>query len=217
MAYNIFMRYITLFTLMVLFLSSCGNASGISPVSTSDPTAIPQAANLTSECGLEPVEQPSLPAEIPGYGEVDPATGLHMTGAPVAIDISNYSFTVTGLVDNPISLTYDQLRCLPKITSDPVLNCPGFFTDYATWTGVSLVELLKIARIQSGASKIVLVADGGYRAQIGLKTAMNPANFLAYELNGKTLPVLHGFPLRAVFPGEYGSTWVKWLVGIEVE
>ena len=163
------------------------------------------------------VEQPSLPVEIPGYGEVDPATGLHMTGTPVVIDISSYRFTITGLVDNPINLTYDQLRCLPKITSDPVLNCPGFFTDYATWAGVSLVELLKIARIQSGASKIVLVADGGYRAQIDLKTAMNPANFLAYELNDKTLPVLHGFPLRAVFPGEYGSTWVKWLVGIEVE
>jgi DMSO/TMAO reductase YedYZ molybdopterin-dependent catalytic subunit len=215
--YNVFMRNTTLFTVLVLLLSACGNTSGSQPASPSNPTAAPQAANLTEACGLEPVEQPSLPVDIPAYTEIDPATGLHMTGTPVLIDLSSYRFTVTGLVDNPISLTYDQLRCLPKITADPELNCPGFFTDYATWAGVSLAELLKLAQPQSGASRINLVAEGGYRAQVDINTAMNPANFLVYELDGKTLPVIHGFPLRAVFPGEYGSTWVKWLVGIEVE
>jgi sulfite oxidase len=43
------------------------------------------------------------------------------------------------------------------------------------------------------------------------------ANFLAYEMNGQPLPVLHGFPLRAVFPGVVGNKWVKWLLEIRVE
>ena len=47
--------------------------------------------------------------------------------------------------------------------------------------------------------------------------ALNPNNFLAYELAGKTLPVLHGFPLRAVFPEHDGYLWIKWLIEIEVK
>jgi sulfane dehydrogenase subunit SoxC len=40
--------------------------------------------------------------------------------------------------------------------------------------------------------------------------------FLAYEWEGKALPALHGFPVRAVFPGLEGNQWVKWLTKIEV-
>jgi DMSO/TMAO reductase YedYZ molybdopterin-dependent catalytic subunit len=50
-----------------------------------------------------------------------------------------------------------------------------------------------------------------------LEEAQQLENFLAYELEGKPLPVLHGFPLRAVFPGLEGNKWAKWVVGIEVE
>jgi sulfite oxidase len=46
---------------------------------------------------------------------------------------------------------------------------------------------------------------------------LNPENFLAYELEGKPLPVLHGFPLRAIFPTKDGNSWVKWLVEINVQ
>jgi DMSO/TMAO reductase YedYZ molybdopterin-dependent catalytic subunit len=38
----------------------------------------------------------------------------------------------------------------------------------------------------------------------------------AYELSGKPLPILHGFPLRAVFPSMQGNNWVKWLVEIQI-
>jgi DMSO/TMAO reductase YedYZ molybdopterin-dependent catalytic subunit len=49
-----------------------------------------------------------------------------------------------------------------------------------------------------------------------LGDASNEENFLAYELSGKPLPILHGFPLRAVFPSMLGSHWVKWLVEIQI-
>jgi DMSO/TMAO reductase YedYZ molybdopterin-dependent catalytic subunit len=41
-------------------------------------------------------------------------------------------------------------------------------------------------------------------------------NFLAYEWEGKALPRLHGFPVRAIFPSLEGNQWVKWVVKIEV-
>jgi DMSO/TMAO reductase YedYZ molybdopterin-dependent catalytic subunit len=59
-------------------------------------------------------------------------------------------------------------------------------------------------------------ADGHY-SYLPLDQALRPENFLAYELMGQPLPVLHGFPLRAVLPGQTGSLWVKWLLEIVVQ
>ncbi len=55
-----------------------------------------------------------------------------------------------------------------------------------------------------------------YSADVPLKSALAEANFLAYGWEGKALPALHGFPLRAIFPGLDGNRWVKWLIKIEV-
>ena len=227
------MRNITLFTLLLLLISACSPAPAATPTPTavqtstisSTPTSsvdapqnvIPALADITEDCGLEPVEAPGLPDTIPAYGEIDPATGLHMTGEPLEVDLDDYRLVIVGLVDNPISLTYDQLRCLPKVSDDPLLVCPGFFQDKVTWSGASLAAVLELAQPQAGASKIRMTSADGYRTEIDLAQALEEWNFLAYELEGETLPVLHGFPIRAVFPGLLGTNWAKWLVKIEVK
>jgi DMSO/TMAO reductase YedYZ molybdopterin-dependent catalytic subunit len=57
----------------------------------------------------------------------------------------------------------------------------------------------------------------GYSARLYLDEALAADNFLAYELDNRTLPVLQGFPLRSVIPGKNGNMWVKWLLEIVVE
>lgn len=163
---------------------------------------------------LEPVVTPTLPAEIPGYVELDPATGLHMTGTPQVIDVETYRLQVSGLVNKPLSLSYDELRLLPKISASPTLLCPGFFTDSATWSGASLAAVLDMAQVHAEADRITLVAADGYSISVDLANALAPDSFLAYEWNGEPLPALHGFPIRAVFPPKNGNFWVKWLVEI---
>jgi DMSO/TMAO reductase YedYZ molybdopterin-dependent catalytic subunit len=160
---------------------------------------------------------PTLPAKIPGYTELDKSTGLHMTGTYQQIDLATYRLKVSGLVDHPLSLTYDELRCLPKVTDNPPLVCPGFFRDVASWSGVPIKDVLKLTGVQSKAKMLTLISADGYRTSLPLEEALKAENFLAYELEGKPLPVLHGFPLRAVFPGLEGNKWAKWVVGIEVE
>jgi DMSO/TMAO reductase YedYZ molybdopterin-dependent catalytic subunit len=167
-------------------------------------------------CSLAPVVQPVMPDAIPGYTEVDPATGLHMTGTPVLIDVGAWRLEVTGKVDHPLSLTYDDLRCLPKLEVGAELICPGYFVDNATWVGVPIREILDLAGAKEGVSQIRLVAADGYWSRVELSAEVLQNGFLAYEFDGEALPVLHGFPVRAVFPGSDGNTWVKWLVGIEV-
>jgi DMSO/TMAO reductase YedYZ molybdopterin-dependent catalytic subunit len=81
---------------------------------------------------------------------------------------------------------------------------------------VPLHLIIEMAGVQPGAVSLVMSAADGYSTTISLVDALLPQSFLAYELEGAALPALHGFPVRAVFPGKYGSYWVKWLLQIEV-
>lgn len=174
------------------------------------------AGTTPGACLPDPVSQPPWPTADLLPNELDPKTGLHMTGIPQLIDLETYRLEVTGMVDHPLSLTYDELRCMRKVTDNPELVCPGVFTDNASWTGVPIMDILELAGIQSGATVLTLVSADGYEVSLPLETASAERNFLAYEVNGKTLPVQHGFPLRAVFPSMWGSYWLKWLVEIKI-
>jgi DMSO/TMAO reductase YedYZ molybdopterin-dependent catalytic subunit len=139
-----------------------------------------------------------------------------MTGHPQDIDLESYRLEVTGNVDNPLSLTYDDLRCLPKVEVEATLVCPGFFEDEATWAGVPIQEVLALAGVQEGAAELRLVGADRYAASVPITVALSETSILAYEWEGEPLPILHGFPVRAAFPGQQGSKWVKWLLKVEV-
>ena len=183
---------------------------------TPTPTQPPLIETSPIDCDQPTVVAPTLPANIPGYTELDRSTGLHITGKYVVIDLASYRLEVTGMVDNPLKLSYEDLRCLPRIeTSAPIL-CPGFFEDRANWAGASLRSVLELAKVQGGATNIRLVSADGYSVTLPIATVQSGQNFLAYEWNEEPLPILHGFPVRAVFPGMVGGYWLKWLVKIEV-
>jgi DMSO/TMAO reductase YedYZ molybdopterin-dependent catalytic subunit len=140
-----------------------------------------------------------------------------MTGTPQEIDLASYRLKVTGKVDRPLSLSYDDLRCMPRIQTSDVLICPGYFEDVANWAGASLATVLDLAGAQADAKSLTLGGADGYSAFVTLQQARTGNNYLAYEWEGKPVPILHGFPVRAVFPSLQGSTWVKWLIEIRVE
>jgi len=177
----------------------------------------PGLEDITGDCGNAPIVVPTLPAFIPDEFEFDPDTGLHRTGQPQSIDPANYTLKITGLVDNPLTLTYEEIRCMPRVTSEATLVCPFTFEDKAVWTGVPLEYILKLAGVQRGADNLRLIGADGFFANVSLEEAKKPDSFLAYEWEGQPLPIMHGFPLRGVFPDLYGSQWVKWLVEIEVQ
>jgi DMSO/TMAO reductase YedYZ molybdopterin-dependent catalytic subunit len=211
--------------LALVVLLGCEGSAGTAPT-TASTEAVATSTGISgagtsmvspTQGELQPVTVPTLPAQIPARNAVDPATGLHVTGTPQVIDLASYRLKVEGKVTRPLSLTYDDLRRLPKVTATPTLNCPGFFTDIATWSGVPLATILAMAGVQPDATQIHMGAADGYFYEFSLDQALKPENFLAYEWEGQPLPVLHGFPVRAVIPDQPGSAWVKWLVLIHVE
>jgi len=175
------------------------------------PVALPE-----NPCGVSPVLVPT-PAPEPGYAGLDRSTGLHVTGKVQLLDLATYRLRVTGLVDHPLELTYDQIRCLPKVEAKPLLVCPGFFEDQATWAGAPIAAVLNLAGVQIGARRVEFVSADGYTTSLSLERAFDRANFLAYEWEGGPLPRLHGFPLRVVIPAAQGNQWTKWLVEMRVE
>jgi DMSO/TMAO reductase YedYZ molybdopterin-dependent catalytic subunit len=197
--------------LLAIVLVGC-----LSAAPTEDVPAARVPTSTAAPCTPGPIAVPTRPAEVPGYTELDPATGLHMTGTPPDIDFQNYRLEVTGKVEQPLSLTYDELRCLPRVERRCLLNCPGFFQDEATWAGASLDAVLERAGVQSDAKQLRLVSADGYATVVFLDQLEPGESFLAYEWEGEPLPILHGFPLRAVFPSLNGNKWVKWLVQIDV-
>jgi DMSO/TMAO reductase YedYZ molybdopterin-dependent catalytic subunit len=186
------------------------------PFSQLTTLAIAAAEPEGGACHPPSITVPALPKIIPGYAELDRETGLHVTGTLPTIDFQQYSLDVTGKVNRPLHLTYDDLRCMPKVKARPQLVCPGFFVDVATWAGTPLKHILEKAGVQAGAKEVRLTSADQYFVILSLRQAMSDSAFIAYEWEGKPLPLLHGFPVRAILPGLEGNMWVKWLITIEV-
>lgn len=199
-------------------------------VACSSPVVDPPAPLETTPSPAEPMPEPTTERAEPDLdieylhpSEVDnttlpitPVEDLHRTGRPQEYDIGTYRLLVEGLVEKPLSLSYEDLLSRPQVSEEVLLICPGFFWDNAVWTGTPLSLILEEAGVSPSASQVRLEGGGGYAQTLSLEEAMADGVFLAYQVNGQTLPAEHGYPIRLVARHQYGSRWVKWLERIEV-
>ena len=149
---------------------------------------------------------------------LDEFEGLHITGTPIEIDSTTYRLAVTGKVEKPLALSLEEVKALMAVDRKLALDCPGFFTDIGTWTGVPVRALLEKAGVQAEAKMVIFTTvDESYTTRFPLKEALSEDMLVAYRFNGKDFHRVHGFPLRLVAGGKEGSDWVKWLGKIIVE
>ena len=138
-------------------------------------------------------------------------------GVQPDIDITEWRLEVTGLVDNPLVLTYEEILELPSVTQVTHLQCVmGDLEGTGEWTGVPLKYILEMAQYKENTVSVIFYAADEYFSSIDIETARREDTILAYKMNGVTLPKEHGYPLRLVIPGKLGYKWVKWLVRIEL-
>ena len=161
-------------------------------------------------------------------------------GADV-VQADTWRLTVKGLVKDGLSLTLKELRQFEEVTLTAVLQCsgngrahhrpqvPGAQWDRgavgnAQWTGVRLRDLLQRAVVKpqglhvqfQGADRPALPTVPLFIRSIPLAKALHPDTLLAYEMNGRPLPLLHGAPLRVITPGWMAESCMKWLTEIMV-
>ena len=153
------------------------------------------------------------------------------------VDNDSYRLRVTGLVDNELELSLDDLQTGDVFEQQVGFECGGNsqrllygLIGNANWRGATLSSILSRAGIKEGAKEVVFFAqdvateeirgrevEKAFARSLSIEDAMRPENMLAFEMNGEPLPHFHGKPLRLLVPGWYGVANVKWLTQIHVQ
>jgi DMSO/TMAO reductase YedYZ molybdopterin-dependent catalytic subunit len=135
---------------------------------------------------------------------------------------ADWQLRIHGMVDRPMTLTYDDLIKKPMIDRDITLACVseavgGNFIGNAQWQGTLLAPILRKARIQRGADQIVMRDVHGMTIGVATDPTLDGRDsMLAVAMNGQVLPQAHGYPVRVVIPGLYGYvSATKWVVDME--
>ncbi len=135
-------------------------------------------------------------------------------------DIRAWRLNISGQVQTPLDLSYDEVKALPSIERNVLLICPGFFANHGRWLGVSMKLLLEKVRPEQGVTHVTFTGprgDSEKTERFPLADVRAERVFLAYAVNGRPLPEKHGYPLRVVAEGYYGDDWVKYVDQMKFE
>lgn len=204
--------------------SGLGSALGAGPARATQPSL-----------SLGDIPDRIIPPPVPTYGvwtaaqgqaaEVTPATDFYYVSKNLVSDpslsIGSWKLSITGMVDKPYTLSYEELRALPGVTQYHTLECisnevGGPLISNGVFVGARLVDVLNAAGIRSGATEMVFAAADGYSDSLHLSQALDDRSMIAYLLDGEPLPQSHGFPARLLIPGLYGMKNGKWLTRLTI-
>jgi DMSO/TMAO reductase YedYZ molybdopterin-dependent catalytic subunit len=165
-----------------------------------------------------------------GSREMDPATAerippgqyrtekfpvLHYGSVP-KVDLATWDFKVSGEVDSPFTLTWEQYRQLPRKTVHTDIHCVTRWTKLDTdWEGVPIQEILRLAQVRPTATHVLAHSEQGYTANLPLAVLDDDDVILADTYAGEPLEAEHGWPLRLLVPKKYFWKSAKWIRGLE--
>ena len=157
------------------------------------------------------------------YTEVEDHYQVFLRTEPTFIDIATWSLPITGLVNNPLVLSLDDIMHNYESRDQYVtLSCISgrvgtTLISTTWWTGVSLQKILADVQPQSAARYLIITSGDGFYETVDLDLiASDERIMLAYAWDGEPIPFDHGFPLRIWLPDRYGMKQPKWITGIEV-
>ncbi|MBF4462810.1 MULTISPECIES: molybdopterin-dependent oxidoreductase [unclassified Rathayibacter] len=141
-----------------------------------------------------------------------------------AVDPASWTLRITGMVEEEVTITWEELLALPMEEHLVTLSCVsnevgGDLIGTARWLGYPLRELLARARPLASADMVLSRSVDGFTASTPLDVLQDAgrASLLAIGMNGEPLPVEHGFPVRMVVPGLYGYvSATKWVTELKV-
>ena len=140
---------------------------------------------------------------------------LHYGSVP-RFNPAAWDFRVTGLVEQPLRLAWEEFNGLPKtqVTSD--FHCVTRWSRFDNlWEGVAFREVLKRVRLKPGAAYVLVHAEQGFTANVPLADLDRDNVLFATHHDGQPLTADHGYPLRLIVPHLYAWKSVKWVRGLE--
>lgn len=177
-----------------------------------------ETLSLYEDCNKmipQPTPSRGLGAISGGY------TGRFQVYTVTAIPCANsdtWSFSVEGLVRNPVRFRWSDFLGLPRVVQVSDFHCiDGWSVKQVTYEGISLALLLENAGLQPEARFVKFISDdGAYSDALSIEQAMMPDVIVAILADGQPIPSSLGGPARLIIPKMFAYKSVKWLTKIEL-
>lgn len=141
---------------------------------------------------------------------------LHYGSVP-KVDLARWDFRVTGLVERPLRLSWEEFNQLPRVERTSDFHCVTRWSRFDNhWTGVAMREILSRSKPTLDAKYVLVHAEQGYTANVPLADLDRDDVLLATHHDGEPLTQDHGYPLRLIVPHLYAWKSVKWVRGLEL-
>jgi len=181
-----------------------------------------QRALLTRKAMAQEFTEADLSPEFRSNGTSVPRNPAFL--ALASNGFADYRLQLDGLVEHPLSLSLAELRAMPSRTQITRHDCVEGWSAIGKWKGAPLNALLEKAIPKKEARFVVfhcadpMEPDGSspYYESIDMDDAHHPQTLLAYDLNGKTLPVPNGAPVRLRVERQLGYKHAKYVMRIEL-
>jgi DMSO/TMAO reductase YedYZ molybdopterin-dependent catalytic subunit len=135
---------------------------------------------------------------------------------PQHISADDYRLEIVGLVDTPLTLTYDEVLDHDQYSKVVTLYCVEGWDATILWEGVLLEDLINLADAKDEAVTVIFHAEDGYTSAMALDFIRDNDIMLAHKMNDVLLPPERGFPFQVVAESKWGYKWVKWVTKIEL-
>lgn len=138
-------------------------------------------------------------------------------GPTPQVDLSQWDFTVGGLVENPLRFTWEEWNELPTVEVEADMHCVTSWSKLDNvWRGVQAKYLLERAQPRAEAEFFSAFCDGGYTTNVPVAELYEEDALFATHHNDEPLEPGHGYPMRLVIPRLYAWKSAKWIRGIEL-
>ena len=137
-------------------------------------------------------------------------------GPTPRIPTADWRFKVFGLVEEELTLDWEQFNDLPQVTLDAEFHCVTQWSKLQnTWQGILFTDLMKLVTPKPESRYVMAHCYGGYTANVALDVLLDDDVLFAHSHDGKPLSPEHGGPMRLVVPKRYGWKSAKWVNGLE--
>jgi DMSO/TMAO reductase YedYZ molybdopterin-dependent catalytic subunit len=141
---------------------------------------------------------------------------LHYGSVP-RFDPAQWDFRIFGLVERPVTLSYEEFRALPTTVVTCDIHCVTAWSRLGvTFEGVAAKTVLGLATIRPDARFVMVHAEQGYETNLPLEYLLADDALFAWRADGQELSPEHGWPLRLVVPRLYFWKSAKWVRGLEL-
>ncbi len=151
----------------------------------------------------------------PGQWLTEKFPVLHYGNVP-RVEISKWTFTITGLVEEDRVLNFIEFQSLSQVRVKADIHCVTTWSKLNTvWDGVSTSEIRNLVKILPEAKHVVVHAEQGFTTNLTLEDFFAEDVLFALKFDHEPITPEHGYPVRLVVPRLYFWKSAKWVVGVE--